>query len=164
MMTPPAGWTDYCVKLIATGFGIGCNPYFPGTLGTVLAYPVYRWGLSPFNPKVKTITLVILFLGGVYICGHASKLMGSHDPGGIVLDESAAFLAVLCLIPATWRWQLAGFVLFRFFDIVKPFPVDWIDANIEGGLGIMLDDMTAGVCTMIFLFISKRCIEHRQKG
>jgi phosphatidylglycerophosphatase A len=88
---------------------------------------------------------------GVFICDQAAKKLDVHDFGGIVWDEVAGFLITMCWIPFSWQSMLAGFVLFRFFDILKPWPIKWLDRHVAGGFGIMLDDVVAGIFAALVL-------------
>ena len=94
---------------------------------------------------------MITALVGIKICNATAKSLGVHDHGAIVWDEFVGFWITMIAAPAGWQWILAGFVLFRFFDIVKPWPINWLDKHVDGGLGIMLDDILAGL--MAFLCI-----------
>ena len=125
---------------LALGFGAGLSPRAPGTVGTLVGFPLF-WLLaeSPFY-----WAWVALFLGiGVWACGIAGRNLGVHDHGGLVWDEVAAFLMVLPFAPPSLAGSAVAFVLFRLFDIWKPFPIAWFDARVPGGLGVMLDDVLA---------------------
>jgi len=145
------------LHLLSLGFGSGLSPYAPGTTGTLVAIPLYLL-LSQLN--LLTYLLVILggFIVGVYLCDYTSKALGVHDHGGIVWDEFIGYWITMIAVPAiTWQWILAGFLLFRFFDIVKPWPVKLADKRLPGGFGIMIDDVLAGLyalaCIQIFWFL-----------
>ncbi len=145
------------LHLLSLGFGSGLSPYAPGTMGTLVAIPLYLL-LSELN--LLTYLLVILggFIVGVYLCDYTSKALGVHDHSGIVWDEFIGYWITMIAVPAiTWQWILAGFVLFRFFDIVKPWPVKLADKRVPGGFGIMIDDVLAGLyalaCIQIFWFL-----------
>ncbi len=132
--------------LLAFGFGSGLSPKAPGTAGTLVAVGLFPLlALLPLSLYLSMLLVVVI--AGVGICGYAARKMGVHDHGGIVWDELAGFWLAMTAFPATWPWLLAGFVLFRFFDIVKPWPISWLDRNVTGGLGIMLDDLVAGALT-----------------
>ena len=132
------------VHFLALGFGSGLAPKAPGTFGTLMAVPIYLaikdLELSLFLAIITFVTIV-----GVFICERSSKLLGVHDHPGIVWDEFAGFLITMIAVPFDWLWLLLGFILFRFFDIVKPWPIKSVDAKMQGGLGIMMDDVIAGV-------------------
>ena len=141
------------VLFLALGFGSGLAKKAPGTCGTVAAIPVYLL-LVQFNlPLYLMITLVITLVG-IPICGIAADKLGDHDHGGIVWDEIAGYLITMAFVGFSWKAAIWGFILFRLFDIVKPWPIKWVDSKVEGGLGIMLDDVLAGVFAgIILLFI-----------
>ena len=90
---------------------------------------------------------------GVWICDEAAKKLGEHDFGGIVWDEVAGYLITLWFVPLSWQTILLGFVLFRFFDIIKPWPIKWLDQHVQGGFGIMIDDVLAAVFAGGLLFL-----------
>lgn len=131
------------VHFLAFGLGSGAAPVAPGTFGTLAAVPLYLLlDLLPLN--VYLIVLVLSFALGIWLCGVTSRDMGVHDHGGIVWDEFVGLWLTMVAAPPGWLWLALGFVLFRFFDIVKPFPIGWLDRKITGGLGIMVDDAVAG--------------------
>ena len=138
--------------LLATGFGSGLSPVIPGTMGTVAAIPFYlvmAW--LPFSAYLL-ITLVAALVG-IMICQKTSDDMGVHDHGSIVWDEFVGFWITMAVAPVvSWQWVVTGFVLFRFFDMVKPWPISWLDKQVHGGLGIMIDDILAGFMAMIALW------------
>ena len=138
------------VHLIAFGFGSGLSPIAPGTAGTLAAIPVY-WILSLFPLWLYAIFVALAFAVGVWACGESSKRLGVHDHGGIVWDEFVGFWITMFAAPAGLIWLVIGFLLFRLFDIWKPWPIYEIDAKVSGGLGIMLDDVLAGVYALLAL-------------
>jgi len=142
------------VQLLAFGFGSGLAPRAPGTVGTLLAVVLYL-PMAHLNLVAYSAVIVVAALVGVWICGSASKQLGVHDHGGIVWDEFVGFWITLWAVPAGWVWIVAGFALFRFFDVVKPWPIGLLDAKVNGGFGIMVDDMIAGVmaCGVLHLAI-----------
>ncbi len=129
---------------LAFGFGSGLVKKAPGTCGTLAAIPVYLL-LAQTSFMVYSLLTVIVTLVGIKICDDAANLLGEHDFNGIVWDEIAGYLITLWFVPFSWQAVLLGFVLFRFFDILKPFPIKWIDQHVQGGFGIMLDDVLAGI-------------------
>jgi phosphatidylglycerophosphatase A len=137
------------VHFLALGFGSGLAAKAPGTFGTLAAIPLYLLMTQLSLPLYLGIT-VLFAIAGIYICGKAAKDMGVHDHGAIVWDEVVGLLITMAAAPAGILWLILGFGLFRFFDIVKPWPISWLDAKIHGGFGIMIDDVLAGV----FAFIS----------
>ena len=132
------------VLFLAFGFGSGLAKKAPGTFGTLAAIPVY-WLFAQTNLFVYSLLSLIVTIIGIWICDSAAKKLDEHDFGGIVWDEIAGYLITMWLVPLSWQAMVLGFVLFRFFDILKPWPIKWIDRQVHGGLGIMLDDVLAGV-------------------
>lgn len=140
------------IHIIACGFGIGLCPYFPGTLATLAAIPLAIF-LSHFSLFYYIAACVILFIAGIYLCGKTNRDFQTDDHPAAVFDEIATFPITLISVPMTWPWILAAFILFRFFDIVKPWPISWVDKNIHGGFGVMLDDALAALITLAILQI-----------
>jgi len=138
------------VHLLALGFGSGAAPKAPGTCGTLVAVILY-WPLSQLNPNQYLLMVLVTCVVGIYLCGKTAEDLGVHDHGSIVWDEFAGFWITMIAAPVGWVWVLIGFVLFRFFDIIKPWPINWIDKKVTGGLGIMLDDVVAGVMAALVL-------------
>ena len=137
-------------NFFALGFGSGLSPVAPGTFGTLMAVPFY-FLLMQLTPGVYLLFLMLTFLLGIAICGMSAKQLGVHDHPGIVWDEFVGYWITMFMAPAGWIWIVVGFVLFRFFDILKPWPIRWIDRRVAGGLGIMLDDVLAGIYALIVL-------------
>jgi phosphatidylglycerophosphatase A len=140
------------VHFLAFGFGAGLLPYAPGTAGTLIAVPLLllsaMWGHT-----VQSVITVAITLIGIYICERSSRKLGVHDHSGIVWDEIAGFFIACWAIPLQWQWLAAAFAVFRFFDIVKPSPIREADHSLRGGVGIMLDDVLAGVFTGVILYV-----------
>lgn len=137
------------VNFLALGMGTGLTPKAPGTVGTVLGLL-----LALLFPVLTSLWVVaISSIAGVYLCGASAKKLGVHDHPGIVWDEFCGIWLTLALAPSGWYWVLAAFVLFRFFDILKPWPINYLDKNLEGGLGIMLDDLVAGLMAAAVLYM-----------
>ena len=136
--------------LFAFGFGSGLAPKAPGTFGTLAAIPVY-WLIADLSLPLYGLWLVVTFALGVYWCDRSSRALGVHDHPGIVWDEMVGYWLTMFMAPAGWQWMLAGFVLFRVFDIAKPWPVSLADRKIHGGLGIMLDDIFAAIYAWVCL-------------
>ncbi|CAH7414430.1 Phosphatidylglycerophosphatase A [Vibrio chagasii] len=131
--------------LIATVFGSGLAPKASGTFGTIASLPFCVYMLHTMSLMTYMVTLVVLTLVSVIICNKVSDDLGEHDSGKIVIDEFAGVMLTLAFIPEiTIFWVLVSFFAFRFFDVLKPFPIGWLDANLENGWGIMLDDIAAG--------------------
>jgi len=142
------------IHLLSLGFGSGLSPHAPGTMGTLVAIPLYLL-LSQLELWPYLIVVAAGFLLGIYLCDKTSKALGVHDHSGIVWDEIIGYWITMIAIPAvTWQWILAGFVLFRFFDIVKPWPVKIADKRVPGGFGIMFDDLLAGLYALACIQIS----------
>ena len=105
-------------------------------------------------PFLEYLSLIIgLFIVGIWICGKAGRVLGAHDHGAIVWDEMVGFWVTMAVAPSGWLWILAGFVLFRLFDIWKPWPISWLDRRIGGGLGVMADDLLAGIYAALCLYL-----------
>jgi phosphatidylglycerophosphatase A len=146
-------WNNHWVHFLAFGLGSGAAPKAPGTFGTLAAIPLYLL-LAQLPLWAYLVIIVASFALGIYLCGQASKDMGVHDHGGIVWDEFVGFWITMIAVPMQWPWIIAGFVLFRFFDIIKPWPIGWLDKRVHGGLGIMIDDVIAGVFALIILQVA----------
>ncbi len=129
---------------IAFGFGSGLSPWAPGTAGTLAAVPLYLL-LQPLAVGWYLAVVAALTLIGVWACDRTARDLQTDDPGAIVWDEVAGYLVTMTAAPSGWVWVLAGFALFRLFDIWKPWPIRVLDARVPGGLGIMLDDLVAGL-------------------
>lgn len=138
------------LHFIALGFGSGLAPKAPGTFGTLAAIPLFLL-LSMLASHWYLLAVLIVIIVGIYTCDYTSKQLQVHDHPGIVVDEFAGFLITMIAVPVTWQWVVTGFILFRFFDIVKPWPISWLDRRVQGGLGIMLDDIVAGLFSLIVI-------------
>lgn len=134
--------------LLAFGFGAGCSPKAPGTMGTLLAVAVYL-PLSRLPLAAYSAVLLVVIVSGIWLCGKAARDLGVHDHPGIVWDEIAGYLLTMLAAPAGLLWVGVGFVLFRLFDIWKPWPIRWLDRRVGGGFGIMLDDLVAGAAAAL---------------
>lgn len=141
------------IHFLAIGLGSGAVPKAPGTWGTVAAVLLYL-PLAQLVTWQYGMVVLISALVGIYLCGKTSKDWGVHDHSAIVWDEFVGFWITMFLIPLTWYWVLLGFVLFRLFDILKPWPISWLDKNVHGGLGIMVDDILAGVMAWGCLYLT----------
>lgn len=136
--------------LLALGFGSGLAPRAPGTFGTLAAIPVYL--LCAQLPLAAYLLVVIFaFVLGVYLCGRTARALGVHDHPGIVWDEVVGYLLTMALAPPGWLWVVMGFACFRLFDVWKPWPIRVLDNSVHGGLGIMLDDLLAGLVAGLVL-------------
>lgn len=139
------------IHWLAFGLGSGLSPKAPGTVGTIAALPVYWFLLADLEPFAYLIVLLVSTVVGVYFCGKTARDLNVHDHGGIVWDEWVGIWLTLFLAPVGLGWMLLGFAFFRFFDIVKPWPIKWFDQHIHGGLGIMIDDVIAAVFAWLCL-------------
>ena len=135
---------------IAFGFGSGLAPKAPGTFGTLAAVPLYLL-LAPLPFALFALAVLAACVVGVWACGASSRKLGVHDHNGIVWDEVAGFLLTMLLMAPTLATIAAGFLLFRLFDIVKPWPIRWLDRHVHGGLGIMVDDLVAALFALAVL-------------
>ncbi|MGB1257478.1 MAG: phosphatidylglycerophosphatase A [Thiolinea sp.] len=140
------------IHLLAFGFGSGLSPLAPGTIGTLAAIPLYL--LMARLPWAYYILILVAAIAvGIWLCGESARLLGVHDHGGIVWDEFVGFWITMLFVPPEWLWIVLGFLLFRLFDVWKPWPIRLIDKQVDGGLGIMLDDILAGVYALLVLHI-----------
>ncbi len=138
---------------LAYGFGTGLVGKMPGTVGTLIGMLFYL-GLAGLPLAVYGAATATLFLAGIWICGRTAKDIGVHDHPAIVWDEIVGYLVTMMAAPRGWGWLLAGFLLFRLFDIWKPWPIRWLDRRVYGGFGIMVDDLLAAVYAAILLQIA----------
>jgi len=135
------------IQFLALGFGSGLAPKAPGTFGTLAAIPLFLL-LAPLTANVYLFIVVIMSFIGIYLCGYTAKAAGVHDHPAIVWDEIVGFLITMFLIPVSWQSILVGFILFRVFDILKPWPISYVDKHVAGGFGIMVDDVLAGLAAL----------------
>ena len=138
------------IHLIAFGFGSGLAPKAPGTVGTLVAIPLYLI-IAPLGLVGYSLFLILLSLFSIYIAGKSAQLLGIHDHGGIVIDEICGYLLTMLLAPPGWLWIILGFILFRIFDIFKPWPIRTLDQRVSGGFGIVVDDLMAGIYALLSL-------------
>ena len=141
---------------LATGFGVGYSPIAPGTAGTLIAIPVYFF-LSAIPSPIYEITLIGFFFLSAWISENVEVLFKRKDDGRIVIDEMMGFFITMLWVPKTARFIVIGFFLFRFFDILKPFPIRRLEKKIKGGFGVVLDDVLAGIYANIILQIISFC-------
>jgi phosphatidylglycerophosphatase A len=135
---------------LAFGFGAGKAPVAPGTFGTLVGILAYLL-LLPLSALSYAVTVLALFALGVWLCQVTERDLGVHDHPGIVWDEIVGYLITMFMAPAGWVWIVAGFLLFRLFDIWKPFPIRQLERRIQGGFGNMLDDALAGLYSLAVL-------------
>lgn len=139
--------------LLSLGFGSGLAPKMPGTVGTVVG--VLLFVLSPEVSWQLYLGITLLALiAGVFLCDYTAKALNVHDHPGIVWDEIVGYFITMFMVPKTWQWILIGFILFRIFDILKPWPISIADKRLKGGLGIMLDDVIAALFALIIIQIT----------
>lgn len=143
---------------IALGFGSGLMPKGPGTAGTLVGWLLFPFVRAPLSDPLFGGLLLASFLFGILACERTGRALGVADHGGIVWDEIVAIWLVLWFTPPTLAWQTTAFVLFRFFDIVKPPPIRWVDERTRGGLGVMFDDLLAAGYTLLVLALLVRLI------
>lgn len=132
----------------ALGFGSGLAKYAPGTFGTLAAFPLFL--LMPSN-VLGLLIIAALFILGVYFCEVTGRNLGVPDHGAMVWDEIVAFLLLLYFVPPSGLVWLVAFLLFRLFDIWKPFPIRYFDAKLKGGFGVMFDDILAALYALLSL-------------
>ncbi|MEW5862360.1 MAG: phosphatidylglycerophosphatase A [Pseudomonadota bacterium] len=143
---------------IALGFGAGLAPFAPGTVGTLVAVPIWYLIGGAYEPAVLLALIALFFAVGVWACDLTGRHLGVADHGAMCWDEIVAFLLVLAVAPADFRWQAAAFVLFRAFDVVKPPPIRALERRFKGGFGVMLDDLAAAGYTLVVLALAKRLL------
>ena len=141
--------------LIATGFGLGLLPVAPGSWASLAALPVGWLIRAEFGIGGLFVAAALAFIVGWWASARVAKASGIGDPGAVVIDEVTAQLLVLAATPLDWRFYAAAFALFRLFDIWKPFPINWLDRTVKGGLGIMLDDIMAAIYALILIAIGE---------
>jgi len=141
--------------LVATGFGLGFASVMPGTWASLAALPCAWLIRDRLGVLALAIATLAALLAGWWAAARTVKASRAADPGWIVIDEIAGQWLVLLATPLDWRWYAAAFVLFRGFDIWKPFPVSWADRNIPGGFGIMLDDVAAAIYALLVIAIGE---------
>ncbi|NWF94306.1 MAG: phosphatidylglycerophosphatase A [Syntrophaceae bacterium] len=144
--------TNYFIVILASGFGVGYSPIAPGTMGTLLTIPIYYF-LSTMPSLLYELTLLTFFFLSSWISGQAQRYWGKEDDRRIVVDEMMGFLITMLWVPRIPGLIIVGFLLFRFFDILKPFPIRRIEKRLRGGFGVVLDDVVAGIYGNIILQI-----------
>ncbi len=146
---PFVPWRRF-VHFLAFGFGSGRSPVAPGTFGTLVGIPAYLL-LQPLAIYIYVAVVAAMFGVGVWLCHVTEQDLGTHDHSGIVWDEIVGYLITMFMAPAGWEWVVLGFLLFRLFDIWKPFPIRQIERRIQGGFGNMLDDALAALYAWVVL-------------
>ncbi len=132
------------------GFGCGLSKKAPGTFGTLVGFPLFTL-IATLNLTAQLGIICLLFLIGIYFCNITSKNLGVADHGSIVWDEIVAMMLVLTFTINQWQWWLAAFILFRLFDIWKPYPIQQFDAKLKNGFGVMFDDLLAAIYAIVSL-------------
>ena len=140
---------------IAFAGGIGLASFSPGTFGTLLAFPLFALLVATTGAVTQLFVFIVLFAIGAWACQVTGRALGVSDHGGMVWDETVAFLLVLMFTPAGWAWQIAAFGLFRFFDIAKPQPIRHFDSTLKNGFGVMFDDLLAAGYTLWVMTFAK---------
>ncbi len=159
ILRPNAGFLlSHPAHFVALGFGTGLSPIAPGTVGTLLAFPLYAALARWLPPLWLAILIAACFAAGIWACDRTGRDLGISDHSAMNWDEIVAFLGVLLLVPPGLAWQGFAFFAFRLFDIVKPPPIGYVDRAVKGGLGVMLDDLIAGFYTLLALAIAKRVL------
>jgi phosphatidylglycerophosphatase A len=140
------------IYFVAFGFGTGLSPFMPGTCGTLIAIPLYYLihSLSLLNYSLVLLLAIVI---GIWICDVTERDIGIRDYSGIVWDEICGFALTMLAAPQGWLWIVLGFFLFRLFDILKPWPIAWMDRKLPGGFGIMVDDLMAAVYAWLVLHV-----------
>ncbi len=158
-MTNGATWLGLPLRhpaaLVATWFGAGLLPWMPGTWGSLAALPVAWVIVHVAGHAVLAGAAIIAFALGCWAAPRVARTSGQSDPGFIVIDEVAAQWLVLVAAPLDWRAYAAAFLLFRVFDIAKPWPIGAVERRVKGGLGIMLDDIVAALYALVLLLIGE---------
>ena len=153
-MKPHAGLLKQPGCALALSFGAGLSPWAPGTIGALVAFPLCAvLRLAP--PLVIAVTLVVFLVVGCMACGKACRVLGEQDHGSIVWDETFGMLLVLLCVPFSPWWWLLAFAAFRFFDIVKPWPIRLADVYTGGGIAVMLDDVLAAIYAIAVLWLAE---------
>lgn len=135
---------------IAFGFGTGAIPIAPGTFGTLIAIPFYLF-LTHYSQTVYIVLTLAITFFSVWLCEKVSRETQSHDHQGMCIDEIVGYLVTMIHAPYGWKWMLLGFILFRIFDIWKPWPIRQVDQHVKGGFGMILDDVMAGFYAFLII-------------
>lgn len=147
------------VILLATGFGSGYSPVAPGTAGSIVGALLVWVVFGPMwqaSVPLALIVFVVAFAASCRLAGEAERIFNEHDSPKIVIDEVLGMAATMFLNPLGWQYMAAGFLIFRLFDIIKPPPARWIDREVSGGTGVMLDDLAAAVYANLALRLIAR--------
>ncbi len=151
---PQAVWQNP-LYFIGFGLGSGAMPFAPGTFGTLMAIPFYVL-LSSLGLYAYFIFAVCFCVASAYLCDYLSRQLDVHDHPGMCIDEFAGFFVTMIAAPSGWPWIVLGFLLFRLFDIWKPWPIHYLDEKIHGGFGMVIDDVVAGVFALVVMQVVVR--------
>lgn len=146
---PNEVWHDP-LFFIGFGLGSGAMPFAPGTFGTLMAIPFYLL-LRPLSLPLYLSVVVVFFILSSILCDYLSRRIHHHDHGGMCIDEFAGFFVTMINAPQGFWWIIVGFLLFRLFDIWKPWPIRFLDEHVHGGFGMVLDDIVAGIYGFIII-------------
>ncbi len=149
----PMRYLCHPLHFLSLGFGAGLFPKCPGTMGTGVAVVLY-YPMQSLPWQGYLLCLLLFFIGGIGLCAYTARALGEHDHAAIVWDEITGYLLTMFMAPSGWQWMLAGFIVFRLFDIAKPWPIRWLDKQVPGGSGIMLDDVVAGIFGLFIIQIT----------
>ena len=138
--------------LLSLGFGSGLSPKMPGTMGSLVGVLLFAL-LPELDWKLYLGIICLAFIVGIALCDYTAKALNVHDHPAIVWDEIVGYFITMFMVPKDWLWILAGFILFRIFDILKPWPISIADKHVKGGFGIMLDDVIAALFSLISIQI-----------
>lgn len=138
------------ILFFATNAGLGYAPVAPGTFGTLMGIPLF-YLMAPLSPELFSLTWLAILLLSFWSANGAGKIFNVTDDGRIVIDELIGYLTTIAFLPFNWPIAIAGFLLFRFFDIVKIWPASWFDTKVKNGFGVVMDDVVAGIYAAVCL-------------
>ena len=141
------------IHLLAVGLGSGMSPIMPGTMGSAMAIPLWLL-FNGLQPYLYWVLIVVAFIFGCFLCQKTSDDTHTHDSGHIVWDEFVGMWITLFFIPQiSVLWVAIAFVAFRVFDMAKPWPIRWFDKRVQGGFGIMVDDVIAAIFSSVTVYV-----------
>jgi phosphatidylglycerophosphatase A len=158
-LAPPRSLADRLVLTLSSAFGLGYLPRAPGTWGTLAALPIW-WALRDASWVVFAGVTLALTVVAVLVSHRAEAIYGGHDVQHIVIDEVVGMLVTVVGVPFAWPEVVVGFALFRVLDATKPGPIRWVDEHVEGGLGVVLDDVAAGVAGLVAMHVARLVLGH----
>lgn len=153
----PFSANTWLAKLCATVFFVGLSPVAPGTVGTLAAIPLYYFFMSSLDPGSYMLVTIMFVMFAIFVSGRTAAAYGKEDPGEVVIDEVAGYFVTMAFLPPTWPSMIAGFLIFRVMDIVKPPPARQME-RLPGGVGIVLDDVMAGFYANLVLLVMMRWV------